>query len=575
MLFNNLKKTLNILTYKEKINFLFISLITFVVTFFELISLGSIPVYISLIFDPSLINKYLIKVNLSNFENVHDSENFIYYSSFFLVAVFLIKNIFISISYFFNIKFIFNLRIRLGKQIYKNNIYSDYLNHIERSPAELIRNHNEITRFSGLIGHYQRLLLEIVLLTLLLIVTLNVYFEITILFFGLFSIFFLIYFISIRKWLNAAGIKQQVYKKIEFSLLDKTFSGIKEIKLNLKENFFKKLFNDNYFKMNRLIFLIDLINKVPKISLEMLAIITITVISVFFYQSDLSNTEIISSLSFLSVVAIRFIPAFNGISMAAAAIKYVKPSLDIIEKDLKNISNYSKSINKKVEHYSNKIKNIKLENLTFNYGVRNNSLLENVNFVIEENDKIGIFGKSGSGKTSIINLITGLIEPIKGNIYFNEINIRDKINIFYNKISYVTQDNILFDDSILNNITFNSKTIDKSKLDKVIKICKLNEFIKDSSQGIDLNIGEKGLKLSGGQKQRIGIARALYKNFDILILDEATSAINKDYEKEILQSINENFNDKIIIIVSHNSNNFKSCNKIISIKNNNLQIENS
>ena len=575
MLFNNLKKTLNILTYKEKINFLFISLITFVVTFFELISLGSIPVYISLIFDPSLINKYLIKKNLSNFENVHDSENFIYYSSFFLVAVFLIKNIFISISYFFNIKFIFNLRIRLGKQIYKNNIYSDYLNHIERSPAELIRNHNEITRFSGLIGHYQRLLLEIVLLTLLLIVTLNVYFEITILFFGLFSIFFLIYFISIRKWLNAAGIKQQVYKKIEFSLLDKTFSGIKEIKLNLKENFFKKLFNDNYFKMNRLIFLIDLINKVPKISLEMLAIITITVISVFFYQSDLSNTEIISSLSFLSVVAIRFIPAFNGISMAAAAIKYVKPSLDIIEKDLKNISNYSKSINKKVEHYSNKIKNIKLENLTFNYGVRNNSLLENVNFVIEENDKIGIFGKSGSGKTSIINLITGLIEPIKGNIYFNEINIRDKINIFYNKISYVTQDNILFDDSILNNITFNSKTIDKSKLDKVIKICKLNEFIKDSSQGIDLNIGEKGLKLSGGQKQRIGIARALYKNFDILILDEATSAINKDYEKEILQSINENFNDKIIIIVSHNSNNFKSCNKIISIKNNNLQIENS
>ena len=573
MLLKNLKKTFCVLNYKEKMKFILLSFLTLIVTFFELISLGSVPIYISLIFDTSLINMYLKKVNLDNIFIFNDVEYFIYYSSFFLVSVFLLKNILISISYYCNLNFINNLRLRFGKIIYHNNIHSDYLNLINRSTSEIIRNHNEIYRFCGLIGHYQRLLLEIVLLIFLLIITFKLYFVVTILFFGLFSLFFIIYFTSVKQWVNNAGRKIQVYKRLELKILENTFSGIKEIKFNSKEFFFSKLFNDNYFKANRVILLQDLINKLPKISLEMLAIISITGISIFFYNSELSTVGKISNLSFLTVVAIRLIPAFTGISVATISIKYVEPSIDIIVRDMKSSSYYSNLVNKKSESYTKKIKEIKLENLTFNYGLKNERLLENINLSIVENDKIGIHGTSGTGKTTLINLLTGLIPPTKGNVYFNEINIHNKANIFYNKISYVTQDTFLFDDTIENNIIFYGNKIDNEKLNKIIKICKLNNFIDNSLLGLQQNIGEKGLRISGGQKQRIGIARALYKDFDILILDEATSALNKDYERSIITSLNENFKDKIIIIISHDKENLLNCNKIINIENNQINIK--
>ena len=386
---------------------------------------------------------------------------------------------------------------------------------------------------------------------------------------------------NLFSFLNTAKASRKDFKTIlinlDYDFLNNTikFNNLKIDNNDASDQFLTIIdeFNDNYFKVNRVVFLQDLINKLPKISLEMLAIISITGISVFFYNSELSTVAKISNLSFLTVVAIRLIPAFTGISVATISIKYVEPSIDIIVRDMKSSSYYSNLVNKKSESYTKKIKEIKLENLTFNYGLKNESLLENINLSIVENDKIGIHGTSGSGKTTLINLLTGLIPPTKGNVYFNEINIHNKTNIFYNKISYITQDTFLFDDTIENNIIFYGNKIDNEKLNKIIKICKLKNFIDNNPLGLQQNIGEKGLKISGGQKQRIGIARALYKDFDILILDEATSALNKDYERSIITSLNENFKDKIIIIISHDKENLLNCNKIINIENNKINIK--
>ena len=215
------------------------------------------------------------------------------------------------------------------------------------------------------------------------------------------------------------------------------------------------------------------------------------------------------------------------------------------------------------------INTIELSGINFSYEGKENLYSENINIEIKKGDHIGINGTSGSGKTTLINMILGLIRPKLGKILYNNNDISIyNIREYYELISFVPQDTILFNDTIKNNLTFNDENIDFDRLNKIIKLCKLENFIANLPNKIETNVGEKGLKISGGQKQRIGIARALYRNFDLLILDEATSSLNKDYEDDILEEISHLFKDKIIITISHDLNVLKYCNKKINIKNN-------
>ena len=431
----------------------------------------------------------------------------------------------------------------------------------------MIRNHGVIRNFSNILGHYQRLFLEITLLMLILIASLKIFFEITLLFLFIFSLFFLLFFNFFKGFLKRSGQKIQIYKKIELSLLESSFSAIKEIKIYLMENYFKKLFENNYFKLNRIILMNQLLQKLPKIFLELLAVTSILVITLYFLSTQLSDAEKISTISLFVIIAARLIPAFNGISVAVAQIKHTEPSIDIVQKELSNIN----EVNFKIEKNPHKknINTIQLSGINFSFEGKKNLYSENISLKIKKGDHIGINGISGSGKTTLVNMILGLIRPNMGQILYNNNDISiNNIREYYELISFVPQDTMLFNDTIKNNLTFNDENIDFDRLNRVIKLCKLENFIENLPKKIETSVGEKGLKISGGQKQRIGIARALYRNFDLLILDEATSSLNKDYEDDILAEISSLFRDKIIITISHDLNVLKYCNKKIDIKNN-------
>ena len=566
MLIKNFKRTFHQLNVKEKKKYLIISLFTLFSNFFEIVSIGSIPIYISFIFDPSLINKYLLALNIDMNINVNNFDNFPFFISIIVILIFVIKNIFISFLYYLNSAFIQNINIRIGNEIYSNNIHSPYLKYINKSPAELIRNHGAIRSFSSILGHYQRLFLEITLLILILITSLKIFFEITLLFLIIFILFFLVFYNLLKSYLKRSGEKIQIYKKIELSLLENSFSAIKEIKIYLMENYFKKLFENNYFKLNRIILINQLLQKIPKIILELIAVSSIILITLHFLSSDLNDAEKISTISLFVIIAARLIPAFNGISVAMAQIKHTEPTIDIIQRELLHNSKINRQNNK--DGPIKNINRIKLLNLNFTFDGKTNLYPENINLDINKGDHVGIHGISGSGKTTLINLIMGLIKSDFGTIHFNNNERKNNITDYYKFISYVPQDTILFNDTIKNNVTLNDKKIDFEKLNKVIKTCKLDTFVNSLPLKLESNVGEKGLKISGGQKQRIGIARALYKNFDLLIMDEATSSLNKDYEDEILKEIFDTFNDKIIITISHDLNALKYCNKKLNIKNN-------
>ena len=331
-----------------------------------------------------------------------------------------------------------------------------------------------MSRFVGLIGHYIRLNLELLILFFIILVTIKIDPFITIIALFIFGLFSLIYLGFIKNWLTSAGKNMQSFTKFQINLINQTFSAIKEIKINLKENYLFDLFSKNIFKINKIVLITDLLRRFPKLILEVTAVIFVVLISLYFIIFKSSNAELISVLSYIAVATIRLVPAFTGITAATSSIKYMEPSINIIQSETMLVKNLKfESIKNSEGIKINKnlfsLNEIKINKLNFSYN-ENLKIIDNLDLVVKKNQKIGIVGLSGMGKTTLFNLMLGLIKANQGDIFYEKFNIKEDRYKIYNSIGYVPQDTILFNDSFKNNITFGEKEINYQKLKKFVKL---------------------------------------------------------------------------------------------------------
>ena len=294
----------------------------------------------------------------------------------------------------------------------------------------------------------------------------------------------------------------------------------------------------------------------------------------FNFTSNLETVLPIMALIILSIV--RLVPAFSSINTSFYYMKIFEPSLNVLDEEFKklNINNENFTRSDTIEflqganHTENNL--ITLKNVSFNYpNNKSFKTLKNINMTVEKGDTLGIIGKSGAGKTTLMNLMTGLLLPTEGNIFFENRNIENNINEWRDKISYVSQNIYLLDDTIEKNITFNfnNEKIDKFRLERAIEISNLSKKIKLLPDGIKTCVGNDGIQISGGEKQRIAIARAIYKDPDIIFFDEFTSAIDAQTENEIINSIEKNFKEKTIILIAHREATISRCKSVWQINN--------
>ena len=570
----NLFRIFKILKKREKITFFIISFFTVLATLLEMISLGSIPIYVSFILEPDKISNYLSNFKSLVFINEFSTEDILVFLSVTLVFIFILKSLFLAFFHYFNGLFLRKLNSRISREIYNNYLYSDYLFYTTKTSAEFTRNIAEVSRFVGLIGHYIRLNLELLILFFIILVTIKIDPFITIIALFIFGLFSLIYLGFIKNWLTSAGKNMQSFTKFQINLINQTFSAIKEIKINLKENYLFDLFSKNIFKINKIVLITDLLRRFPKLILEVTAVIFVVLISLYFIIFKSSNAELISVLSYIAVATIRLVPAFTGITAATSSIKYMEPSINIIQSETMLVKNLKfESIKNSESIKINKnlfsLNEIKINKLNFSYN-ENLKIIDNLDLVVKKNQKIGIVGLSGMGKTTLFNLMLGLIKANQGDIFYEKFNINEDRYKIYNSIGYVPQDTILFNDSFKNNITFGEKEINYQKLKKICEIVKIDDFILNLKDGLDTKLGERGINISGGQKQRIGLARALYKDPSILFLDESTSSLDLETENDILKNLFLYCKEKIIVFISHRSETLKYCDIVYKLKNGKL-----
>ena len=268
-------------------------------------------------------------------------------------------------------------------------------------------------------------------------------------------------------------------------------------------------------------------------------------------------------------------PAVNKIIGSYQQINLSKASINLVYEELKLKKNILVDRTEKFNKNKNEFKSLLIKNLSFKYSNTDKFIFENVNFEIKKNLHIGFVGSSGSGKTTLIDCLLGLLPPTSGKILFNNQNIYNDLKNWQSNIGYVPQNIYLMDASIQENIAIgiNKRFIDIDRINSS-KLSNLDEFIKGLPDGLSTNVGEKGVKISGGQRQRIGIARALYNNPQILVLDEATNALDTATEERFLNLINElkNQQNLTVVMITHRINTLKICNKIYKIENNQVSL---
>ena len=563
--------------FKDRIKLLIMFIANIFSAIFELIGIGSIPIFAMIIVD---VDTFMLKiskyVSTDIFEGMSNQTITIYAGSI-MILIFILKNVLLFFINLIQARLLKNLRSITSNKLFEYYITLPYLEILNKNPATLIRTMETDIAFTYMcVQSYIVLFKEFLVLLLIFILLFLVDPIISGFSFLLVGIPVLLFYAYYRSSLKTKGVFLQQSMDQKMKTINQSFGLIKETKIMSREGFFLKYFFKINQKVEELGLFSHMISVSPRLFLEVMALISVASVSIILIYLGRSPETILPIISLLSVSVIRFIPSFTAISTSLTNLRFRTPSLNLITNELKKYEVYKSSFIKNLKENKNfeakkaeLRKNILLKDVSFNYESRDKIAVNNVNIDIKKGSIVGIIGRSGSGKSTLVDIILGLLDPAKGNIYVDDKNLNDFKKSWQKQIGYIPQDIYLLDDTIRNNIVFgiDEKNVDENSIKEVIKLAQLEKLVNSLPNKLETVVGNRGIKLSGGERQRIAIARAIYNKPLILILDEATSALDIDNENKILDEIYENKKDKTILIISHRNNTVKNCDMIYVMEN--------
>ena len=560
---------INLLNLKQKFFFLFIICLTLVVSVLEMLSIFLIfPIVGSILNENLGYHKYTNFI-LENFQISLEIDKII----ILFIILYSIRLVLLLLLTYLNQFFIFSIYRNFLNRLFSNYLNKPLLFHKKKNSSEVVRDIQEnVGNIAvGITSNLSTIILESIML-LGLIVVLLIHQPISSL--GILGgIVFLALLISqiMKKIAYRLSLKRQTENFKFIKIIFESFKGFKEIKIfsaeNKITNFFQKI-SKNIANLN---LNINFLNQSPRHILEYMLLLSIVIYFWYLSLIGYTSSQIISNLAVLGFILIRAMPIINKLVTSSINFSVHKTALELLYEDVlekKDDENKIDNLNdkKKIEFKQK----FELKDVFFEYPDRKGNIFKNINISIKKGEIIGIVGESGSGKTTLIEIIMGLLTPTLGKVIIDDKYIINKENRkhWYSNISYVPQNIFLNDDTIRNNIAFSENNENQViyKINKSIILSGLKKFIKSLDKKLDTNIGEMGESISGGQKQRLGIARALYKEHQLLILDEPTSALDEKTEANFFEVIKKLTKKRTIIIISHNISNLKFCDKIYELK---------
>ncbi len=573
--FNKLRTLFN---KRDKKKFLLLFFMMIIAAIFETAGIGLIVPFVGIVTNPIMIQEQPFLLFVYQLLNFQSTNGFILFAVGVLLTVFIIKNAYLLGFYYIQYRVIYNQKVNLSSTMFKEYLTKPYTFHLQRNSAELLRNVNgEVAKiFDGiLLASFQLLtetLIVISILTLLIITAPLATITAGILLGGSVFVFFRIF----RNKITYLGKENQQISREVIKWVNQGLGASKEIKVSGKEHYFVNSYERQSRIMATNTTYKNMLDQVPRLFIETLlvSVVLITMIIIVFQGTDSIN--LVATMSLFAMAAFRLMPSINRIVASLSTIRFSQPALtvvynDLIEDNLRKIplsEEFKGSKSVKLTNIEKAFKkSINLENLYFRYPNQEKYSIKDVSLTIPIGNSVAFVGTSGAGKTTIIDIILGLLEPEKGLVLIDGKELNDLLPVWKNKIGYIPQSIYLSDETIRKNVAFgiDDKDIDELAVHKAIKDAQLVEFIDSLPEGLDTIVGERGVRLSGGQRQRIGIARALYHNPEIIFLDEATSALDNDTEKEIMKAIDGLKGEKTLIIIAHRLSTIENCDIVFKV----------
>ena len=566
------KKLLNLLSPNEQKQAFILFLLILIMAIIDVIGIASILPFVTVLTNPNIVetNSILNKLfEASKVFGVKNSQEFLF-SLGVIVFIFLVFSLFFkALTNYVQLRFVQMRQYSIAKRIIQGYLHQPYSWFLNRNSADLGKTIlSEVSQVVGgginpLITLITSFIISITIIILLILTDPKLALIIG---FSLGGTYGLIYKFS-NNYLNKIGEERLKSNQLRFTTVSEAFGATKEIKLGRLEQVYLKRFADPAKIFAQRQAAASIIRHLPRYALEAIAFGGILLIILYMMSQTGNFNNSLPVISLYVFAGYRLMPALQKIYSSLSSISFVIPSLNSISDDINHIkiTNIDKD-NKKIFFK----KNITLENINYNYPNSTKPALKNINISIPIKKTIGLVGSTGSGKTTTVDIILGLLNPQAGVLKVDDQIIDKKNSRFWQQsIGYVPQHIYLSDDTISANIAFgvNAKNIDKKNVERASKIANLHEFvINELPDKYHTTIGERGVRLSGGQRQRIGIARALYHNPKVLVLDEATSALDNITETKVMDSLYNLSNDITIILIAHRLSTVKRCNKIFILE---------
>ena len=568
-----IKKLNEIFNKKQKLAFLGLFVIEFIGSLLELLGVSMLIPFMELVMEPErLMNKPGVG-RIMEALHINDSRELIMWVVGAMILIYAIKNLYLVFMTYMQQQVINRNRLDMELQMMSYYVRQPYMFHVQHNSSEMQRTIlSDVGNVFEVLSNVFLLLSEVLTSTMLIIMLIRTDVTITLVTILLLGLFMLVYFKVFKRRLYEYGRISQYYGAEGIKYINQMFLGVKEIKVYRSENYFINAFASGRRRQISMMKRGAFFQTTPKYFMEMIT--TCGVLGILFIKlaTGASITDLVVQLTVFAMAAYRVLPSANHITSELAFIFNTRASVDLVynaihndhitfEKQLLELKPENQKINQ-----ADTLGDVEMRHLSFRYPEGKDYILQDASLVIKGGTSVALKGPSGAGKTTTADIILGILEPTEGSIYYNGTDIRELGKDWYNHVGYIPQSIYLSDDSIRTNVAFGIEKPDDARVWKALEEAQLKEYVESLPDGLDSMIGENGVRISGGQRQRIGIARALYRNPEILILDEATSALDNETEKAVMESIDYLKGKKTLIIIAHRLSTLQNCDVVYEVK---------